>query len=31
VLAWLILKERLTSSQWTGLAITAASLVLISL
>jgi drug/metabolite transporter (DMT)-like permease len=31
VLAWLILKERLTSTQWTGLAITAVSLVLISL
>jgi drug/metabolite transporter (DMT)-like permease len=31
VLAWLILKERLTSTQWTGLAITAVSLALISL
>ena len=31
VLAWLVLKERLTSTQWTGLAITAVSLALISL
>ena len=31
LLAWLILKERLTSTQWTGLAITAVSLALISL